>query len=479
MVDTRVEMDLLGEREIPNDAYWGIHTLRALENFPITGRPISTNAHLVRGLAAVKWAAASANEELGILDATRSEAIRRACQEILDGRWHEQFVVDVVQGGAGTSTNMNANEVIANRALEILGYEHGEYSHLHPNEHVNASQSTNDVYPTAVNIATIYAAHELIESMKILRDAFRRKAREFATVVKMGRTQLQDAVPMTLGQEFGTYAIMIDEDCCRLDEAALLVHEINLGATAIGTGLNAPVGYTASAVEHLRRKTGLPLVSATDLIEATQDVGQFVHLSGVLKRVAVKLSKICNDLRLLSSGPRAGLNEINLPAVQAGSSIMPGKVNPVIPEVLNQVAYEVIGHDVTITMAAEAGQLQLNAFEPIIVKSLSDGMAPLGAACRTVASRCVDGITANVDLLRERVENSIGLVTALSPHLGYVESTAIAKEALLTGRNVVDLVLEKELLGRVELDRLLSPEHLANLRVAPTEHADAPETSTR
>ncbi|MBY6414255.1 aspartate ammonia-lyase [Rhodococcus sp. BP-252] len=479
MAVTRVEKDLLGEREIPDESYWGIHTLRALENFAITGRAINTNGHLIRGLAAVKWAAAAANEELGILDATRGNAIRQACQEILDGKLHEQFVVDVIQGGAGTSTNMNANEVIANRALEILGYARGDYSHLHPNEHVNASQSTNDVYPTAVNIATIYAVHELIESLNFLRDAFQRKAVEFATVVKMGRTQLQDAVPMTLGQEFGTYAIMIDEDCSRLEEAALLVGEINLGATAIGTGLNAPVGYTASACEHLRRKTGLPLVTATDLIEATQDVGQFVHLSGVLKRVAVKLSKICNDLRLLSSGPRAGLNEINLPAMQAGSSIMPGKVNPVIPEVLNQVAYEVIGHDVTITMAAEAGQLQLNAFEPIIVKSLSEGMAHLGAACRTVATRCVDGITANADLLRDRVENSIGLVTALSPYLGYVESTAIAKEALLTGRNVVDLVLEKKLLARDELDRLLSPEHLANLRVVPTEHADAPATSTR
>ncbi|MCZ4521403.1 aspartate ammonia-lyase [Rhodococcus ruber] len=479
MADTRIEKDLLGERDIPTSVYWGIHTLRALENFPITGRPISTNAHLVRGLAAVKWAAASANQDLGILDATRGEAIRTACQEILDGQWHEQFVVDVIQGGAGTSTNMNANEVIANRALEILGHPHGDYSMLHPNEHVNASQSTNDVYPTSVNIATIFAVHELIASMKVLRDSFSRKASEFATVVKMGRTQLQDAVPMTLGQEFGTYAIMIDEDCSRLEEAALLVHEINLGATAIGTGLNAPAGYTESAVAHLRTITGLPLVTATDLIEATQDVGQFVHLSGVLKRVAVKLSKICNDLRLLSSGPRAGFNEINLPPMQAGSSIMPGKVNPVIPEVLNQVAYEVIGHDVTITMAAEAGQLQLNAFEPIIVKSLSDGMEHLSAACRTVAHRCVDGITANVDLLRERVENSIGLVTALSPYLGYVESTAIAQEALVSGRNVVDLVLEKGLLAREELDRLLSPEHLANLRVAPTEHAVAPETSTR
>ncbi len=468
MVDTRVEMDLLGEREIPNDAYWGIHTLRALENFPITGRPISTNAHLVRGLAAVKWAAASANEELGILDATRSEAIRRACQEILDGRWHEQFVVDVVQGGAGTSTNMNANEVIANRALEILGYEHGEYSHLHPNEHVNASQSTNDVYPTAVNIATIYAAHELIESMKILRDAFRRKAREFATVVKMGRTQLQDAVPMTLGQEFGTYAIMIDEDCCRLDEAALLVHEINLGATAIGTGLNAPVGYTASAVEHLRRKTGLPLVSATDLIEATQDVGQFVHLSGVLKRVAVKLSKICNDLRLLSSGPRAGLNEINLPAVQAGSSIMPGKVNPVIPEAVTQVAAQVIGNDAAVTVGGLSGAFELNVYIPMMARNVLESFTLLSNVSKLFAAKCIDGLVANDQRLRELAESSPSIVTPLNSAIGYEEAAKVAKEALKDRKTIRQAVIDRGLIGdklsEEELDKRLDVLAMAKVK---------------
>ncbi|MCQ4117588.1 aspartate ammonia-lyase [Rhodococcus tibetensis] len=477
MLETRTEHDLLGDRQVPTESYWGIHTLRAVENFPITGRPISTNPSLIRGLAFVKWAASSANEKLGILDHRRAEAIGQACREIVEGGWHDQFVVDVIQGGAGTSTNMNANEVIANRALEILGHRRGEYQHLHPNEHVNLSQSTNDVYPTAVNIATILTIEDLLDALRVLQEAFASKAVEFAGTVKMGRTQLQDAVPMTLGQEFATYSVMIDEDRARLGEAALLVHEINLGATAIGTGLNAPAGYAEAACEKLCELTGLPLVLATDLVEATQDVGQFVHLSGVLKRIAVKLSKVCNDLRLLSSGPRAGLNEINLPPVQAGSSIMPGKVNPVIPEVLNQVAYEVIGHDVTITMAAESGQLQLNAFEPIIVHSLSDGMRHLAAACRILADKCVLGITANTDLLRARVEDSIGLVTALNPYIGYTASTRIAQEALVSGRRVADLVIEAGLLDRGELDRLLSPEHLANLRAGNATQAPVPTTA--
>ena len=464
MAATRTEHDLLGEREVPADVLWGIHTLRATENFPITGRPISSNTKLIRALAAVKYAAAAANIELGLLDQVRGDAILQAAREILDGRWHDQFVVDVIQGGAGTSTNMNANEVIANRALVLLGHRPGEYAHLHPNEHVNLGQSTNDVYPTACNIATILAVAELSESMRILQDAFRAKAEEFRAIVKMGRTQLQDAVPMTLGQEFGTFAVMIDEDRARLEEASLLVHEINIGATAIGTGLNAAPGYREAAVRHLREITALPLVSATDLVEATQDVGQFVHLSGVLKRCAVKLSKVCNDLRLLSSGPRAGFGEIDLPAVQAGSSIMPGKVNPVIPEVLNQVAFQVIGQDVTITMAAEAGQLQLNAFEPIIMESLTSGMTHLGAACRTLADKCVVGITAHEAHLLDSVEHSIGLVTALNPHIGYQAATEIAKEALESGRGVAELVLERGLLTATRLEELLRPEHLANLQ---------------
>ena len=358
---------------------------------------------------------------------------------------------------------MNANEVVANRALELLGHAKGEYQHLHPNEDVNLGQSTNDVYPTAVKIATVFAVRGLLKAMAVLQDAFARKAVEFRDVLKMGRTQLQDAVPMTLGQEFSAYAVMLDEDRLRLAEAVELIHEINLGATAIGTGLNAPAGYAESARRHLADITGLPLVTAANLVEATQDCGAFVQMSGVLKRIAVKLSKSCNDLRLLSSGPRAGLrlNEINLPPVQAGSSIMPGKVNPVIPEVVNQVAFEVIGNDVTITMAAEAGQLQLNAFEPIILHSLSESITHLRAACLTLAERCVAGITANTEVLRAAVENSIGLVTALNPHIGYTAATDIAKEALATGRGVAELVLEKGLLPAERLEALLRPEVLA------------------
>jgi aspartate ammonia-lyase len=403
-VATRLESDLLGSREVPADAYYGIHTLRAVENFPITGTPISIYPDLIRALAVIKQAAALANGELGLISPQRVEAIAQACREIRDGRWHECFVVDVIQGGAGTSTNMNANEVIANRALELMGYPRGDYKALHPNEHVNLSQSTNDVYPTALKIAAYMGVMRLIEAMASLRHAFEAKVIEFRDVIKMGRTQLQDAVPMTLGQEFSTYAVMLGEDEQRLREATSLICEINMGATAIGTGLNAPKGYAASVCAHLGQLTGIPLQTAVNLVEATQDCGSFVQLSGVLKRVAVKLSKTCNDLRLLSSGPRAGLNEINLPPMQAGSSIMPGKVNPVIPEVVNQVAFEVIGNDMTISFAAEAGQLQLNAFEPIIAHSLFKSVNHLEAACRVLADRCVTGITANAARLRGMVE---------------------------------------------------------------------------
>lgn len=466
--DSRREHDLLGDRDVPADAYWGVHTLRAKENFQITGTPISAYPHLVEALAAVKEAAALANDELGLLDSAKAAAIAEACREIRAGKLLDQFVVDVIQGGAGTSTNMNANEVVANRALELLGHEKGEYSYLHPNEDVNLGQSTNDVYPTAVRIATIFAVRGLLDAMSVLQEAFSRKAVEFRDVLKMGRTQLQDAVPMTLGQEFSTYAVMLDEDRARLAEAVLLIHEINLGATAIGTGLNAAPGYAEAARRHLAAITGLEVVTAANLVEATQDCGAFVQMSGVLKRIAVKLSKTCNDLRLLSSGPRAGFGEINLPPVQAGSSIMPGKVNPVIPEVVNQVAFEVIGNDVTVTMAAEAGQLQLNAFEPIILHSLSESITHLRAACLTLAERCVSGITANTEVLRAAVENSIGLVTALNPYIGYTAATAIAKEALVTGRGVAELVLEKGLLPAQSLADLLRPEVVAGCGPATT-----------
>ena len=460
----RVEHDLLGERQVPAGAYFGVHTLRAFENFPITGNPISIYPDLIRALACIKQAAALANQELGLLDQERTEAIVKACEEIRAGELHEHFVVDVIQGGAGTSTNMNANEVIANRALEFLGRERGQYAHLHPNEHVNLSQSTNDVYPTSLKLAAWFGIERLVDAMGVLRRAFETKADEFNDVLKMGRTQLQDAVPMTLGQEFSTYAVMLGEDEERLKEAALLICEINLGATAIGTGINAHPEYARLVCWRLGEITGIPLVTAPNLIEATQDCGGFVQLSGVLKRVAVKLSKTCNDLRLLSSGPRTGLGEINLPPMQAGSSIMPGKVNPVIPEVVNQIAFEVIGNDVTVSFAAEAGQLQLNAFEPIIAHSLFKSITHLRNGCLTLAERCVKGITANREHLRASVEHSIGIVTALNPYIGYANATEIAQQALATGKSVYNLVLERKLLSKEELDAILQPEILTRPR---------------
>jgi len=457
---TRLEHDLLGDREVPTAAYYGVHTLRALENFPITGIPIAVYPDLIRALAQIKKAAAQANQQLGLLDARRAGAIAEACGEIIDGQWHNQFVVDVIQGGAGTSTNMNANEVIANRALEILGQERGDYKALHPNEHVNMSQSTNDVYPTALKLATYVGIFRLVDAMAYLRKAFERKADEFADVLKMGRTQLQDAVPMTLGQEFSTYAVMLGEDEERLKEAALLIREMNLGATAIGTGINAHPDYAPLVCRKLAEVSGIPVVTAPNLIEATQDCGSFVQLSGVLKRVAVKLSKVCNDLRLLSSGPRAGFNEINLPPRQAGSSIMPGKVNPVIPEVVNQIAFEVIGNDTTVTFAAEAGQLQLNAFEPIIAHSLFKSALHLTNGCRVLADHCVSGITANRDVLRESVERSIGIVTALNPYIGYANATEVAAEAFRSGRGVAEVVIERGLMSQEQLAEVLRPEVL-------------------
>ncbi|WP_175916937.1 MULTISPECIES: aspartate ammonia-lyase [unclassified Burkholderia] len=467
----RIEHDLLGDYHVPADAYYGVHTLRAVENFPITGTPISIYPDLINALAFIKQAAAISNHELGLLDHQRCGVIVDVCEELRTGAWHDQFVVDVIQGGAGTSTNMNANEVIANRALELLGHKKGEYQHLHPNDHVNIGQSTNDVYPSALRIATYFGIYGLIEAMEVLREAFAAKADEFVDVLKMGRTQLQDAVPMTLGQEFSTYAVMLAEDQERLREAASLIREINMGATAIGTGITAHPDYAPLVVHHLGRLTGIDLVAAPNLIEATQDCGSFVQLSGVLKRVAVKLSKICNDLRLLSSGPRAGLGEINLPPMQAGSSIMPGKVNPVIPEVVNQVAFEIIGNDLTVTFAAEAGQLQLNAFEPIIAHSLFKSVTHLRRACYTLADRCVKGITANKERLRETVENSIGIVTALNPYIGYSNATSVAQEAHATGGSVAAIVLQRGLLSQAQLDEILRPEVLT--RPAPLPDARA------
>ncbi|MBR9974489.1 MAG: aspartate ammonia-lyase [Bacteroidetes bacterium] len=456
----RREHDLLGERDVPAGRFYGVQTLRATENFNISGVPISFYPTLIEGLAIVKQAAALANHDLGLLSKPVCDAIVQACIDITNGRLHTHFVVDMIQGGAGTSTNMNANEVIANRALEILGYEKGSYKVVHPNSHVNLSQSTNDAYPTAVKLALLRSNGPFIDVLKRLINAFRAKAEEFSGVLKMGRTQLQDAVPMTLGQTFEAWAVTLEEEVERLNENVRLFLEINMGATAIGTGLNAPKGYAEKVVDHLRVVTGFDLKLARNLVEATQDTGAFIMYSSAIKRLAVKLSKICNDLRLLSSGPRAGINEINLPPMQPGSSIMPGKVNPVIPEVVNQIAFKVIGNDLTVTMAVEAGQLELNVFEPVIVQSTFESMEMLKNGMETLNHRCIQGITANARHCRETVERSIGLVTALNPVLGYETCTILAKEALEQDRGVYELVLEKRLLSREELDRLLAPENM-------------------
>jgi len=461
---TRSEHDLLGDRDVPYEFYYGIQTLRGLENFNISGIPISHHPDLILGLARVKMGAALANHELGLISDELKDAVVTACREIIDGRLHTHFVVDMIQGGAGTSTNMNANEVIANRALELLGHEKGEYKHCHPNNHVNLSQSTNDAYPTAMKLALIEANDKLVAVLEALIDSFHRKGREFAHIIKMGRTQLQDAVPMTLGQAFDAYASTLSEEIDRLNQNVALFTEINMGATAIGTGINSDPDYPEAVLRHLRTITDRDLKLAPNLVEATQDTGSFVMYSAALKRLAVKLSKISNDLRLLSSGPRAGLNEINLPPMQPGSSIMPGKVNPVIPEVVNQICFKVIGNDLTVTLAAEAGQLELNVMEPVIVQSLFESIEMLKNGMATLRLRCIDGITANEERCRELTLNSIGLITALNPRLGYEASNQIAREALATNRGVYELVLEKGLMSQEELDDFLKPENMIRPR---------------
>jgi aspartate ammonia-lyase len=457
---TRTEHDLLGERRVPLNAYFGIQTLRAMENFHITGIPLSHFPSLIRALAMVKKACAKANVKLKMLSREVGEAICAASDDIIAGSLHNQFTVDMIQGGAGTSTNMNANEVIANRALEILGHQKGDYEKVHPNNHVNLSQSTNDAYPTAIRLAILLSYDELTQALEELNYELKQKAVEFAGVIKMGRTQLQDAVPMTLGQEFEAYYVTLKEDIQQIHFVANLFKEINLGATAIGTGINTHPEYASLAAEELSHITEIEFKLASNLIEATSDMGAFIMFSGVLRRVAVKISKICNDLRLLSSGPRAGFNEINLEPMQPGSSIMPGKVNPVIPEVVNQVAYQVIGNDLTITMAAEAGQLELNVMEPVIAFNIFQSIEMLANAILTLAHRGIRGITANVERCRELVENSIGLVTALNPYIGYENSSAVAKEALKTGKKVVDIVLERKLLSENKLKEIMRPENM-------------------
>ncbi len=456
----RIEHDLLGDEKVPSEAYYGIQTLRALQNFNITGVPIGHFPELIRALAIVKQAAAHANRDLGLLSGEKAAAIDAACAEIAAGALHDEFVVDLIQGGAGTSTNMNANEVIANRALEMMGHARGEYQFLHPNNDVNMSQSTNDVYPTAVRLALILADDPLIEALRELGEVFEAKGRELASVLKMGRTQLQDAVPMTFGQEFEGWAITVGEDIDRLEEMAKLFTVINLGGTAIGTGINTHPDYAQRAVDQLSALTGFSFSLAPSLIEATSDTGAFVIFSGILKRVAIKLSKICNDLRLLSSGPRAGLGEINLPPMQPGSSIMPGKVNPVIPEAVNQTAYQVIGNDLVVAMAAEAGQLQLNAFEPVIVYNLMSSLRMLSKAIVMLTDRCVRGITVNLEHCDLLVKDSIGVITAFSPHIGYENATRVAGRALVEKRGVVEIIREEGLLDDARIDAIMHPTNL-------------------
>ena len=457
---TRLEHDLLGEREVPQQYLYGVQTLRAVENFNISGTSLNYYPLLIDALAMVKKAAALANHDINMLETDVKDAIVQACDEITNSKHHYNFVVDMIQGGAGTSTNMNANEVIANRALEILGHQRGEYDFCHPNNHVNLSQSTNDAYPTAVKLALVNSEDKIVPVLKDLIEAFRAKGKEFSHIIKMGRTQLQDAVPMTLGQEFEAWATNLEEEIQRIKQNTNLFLEINMGATAIGTGINADPRYGELCTSHLREITGRNVVMAGNLVEATQDTGAFIMFSSAIKRLAIKLSKISNDLRLLSSGPRAGFNEINLPPMQPGSSIMPGKVNPVIPEVVNQIAFKVIGNDLTVNLASEAGQLELNVMEPIIVQSLFESIDMLINGMKTLNYKCVSGITANEEVCKGYVANSIGIVTALNPLLGYEACSSLAKTALADNRSVYDLVLERDLMTKEELDEALKPENM-------------------
>lgn len=456
----RVESDLLGELQVPAEAYYGVQTQRAINNYKISGKHMCDYPEYVKAIAYVKLAAAEANHELGQLPDDVADAMCRACREIIDGKFHENFVTDMVQGGAGTSVNMNANEVIANRALELMGYEKGDYQHCWPNDHCNCGQSTNDVYPTTIRLTFIEMNKQLVAALERLVASFRKKGEEFKNNIKMGRTQLQDAVPMTSGQEFTAFANTLEEEIGNLNRNVELMLEINMGATAIGTGLNAVPGYAELCTKKLAELTGENFTLGKDLVEATPDTGDYVSYSGALKRLAVKLSKICNDLRLMASGPRCGLHEINLPPMAPGSSIMPGKVNPVIPEVTNQTCFKVIGNDTTVMIAAEAGQLQLNVMEPVITQCIIESQTWLGRAMDTLRERCVDGITVNAAHNAETVRNSIGIVTALNPYIGYKNSTKIAKEALETGASVYDLVLRDKILTKEKLDAILDPKHM-------------------
>lgn len=457
---TRIESDLIGSREVPESALYGVQTLRGIENFNISKFHLNEYPLFIQGLAITKMGAAMANRELDLLTEEQANAIIEACKEILDGKHHDQFPVDMIQGGAGTTTNMNANEVIANRALELMGHKRGEYQFCSPNDAVNRSQSTNDAYPTAIHIGLYYTHLKLVEHFKALIASFRKKAKEMAHIVKMGRTQLEDAVPMTLGQTFNGFASILEQEVANLNYAAQDFLAVNMGATAIGTGITAEPGYAEKCVAALRQITGLEIRLAEDLVGATSDTSCMVGYSGAMRRIAVKMNKICNDLRLLASGPRCGFGEINLPAMQPGSSIMPGKVNPVIPEVMNQISYKVIGNDLCVTMSGEAAQMELNAMEPVMAQCCFESADLFMNGFDTLRTLCIDGITANEDRCRQEVHDSIGVVTALNPVIGYKNSTKIAKEAQQTGRGVYELVLEHDILSKEDLDTILKPENM-------------------
>ena len=457
---TRVESDLIGSREISDECLYGVQTLRGIENFSISKYHLNEYPLFINGLAMTKMAAARANHELGLLTDEQFQAITQACREILEGRFHDQFPVDMIQGGAGTSTNMNANEVIANRALEIMGHAHGDYAFCSPNDHVNCSQSTNDAYPTTIHLG-MYATHlKLLPYLEDLIAAFRRKGEEFAHIIKMGRTQLEDAVPMTLGQSFNGFASILTDEIKHLNEAAADFLTVNMGATAIGTGICAEPGYAEKCIAALRDITGWDIRLSDDLVGATSDTSCLGGYASAMKRLAVKVNKICNDLRLLASGPRCGLGEINLPAMQPGSSIMPGKVNPVIPEVMNQICFKVIGNELCVTMAGEAAQMELNVMEPVMVQCCFESAELMMNGFRTLRTLCVEGITANEEHCINEVHHSIGVVTALNPVIGYKNSTKIAKEALETGKSVYQLILDHGILTKEEIDQILSPENM-------------------
>lgn len=461
---TRPEHDLIGDMNVPVEYYFGVQTLRAVENFNISRDHLSDYPEFINAFAEVKQAAALANNDLGMMSDEIAQAIVKACKEISGGKLHDHFVVDMMQGGAGTSTNMNANEVIANRALEIMGHQRGEYQFCSPNDHVNMAQSTNDSYPSSITIGVAHAMKRMCISLRALVASFREKGKEYQDAIKMGRTQLQDAVPMTVGQEFESWAVSLEIELEKIEQSLAEPIEVNMGATAIGTGINSDPDYTPLCVKHLAEITGLNIVAARNFIQATNDTSGLVTNSSMVKRLGIKLSKICSDLRLLTSGPRTGLCEINLPAMQPGSSIMPGKVNPVIPEVVNQVVFKVIGNDMTIAWGAEAAQLELNVMEPVMAYAMFDSINLMANGMDTLRTLCVDGITVNVDRCRQMVLNSIGLVTALNPYIGYVNSTIVAKEALESGKGVYDLVLEKGLLSKAELDDILRPENMVQPR---------------